>query len=360
MRCLDDPDDWVRNEIARAFTAERVIVPVLVEGTAPIQKRALRTVPEIVRLVDLQCVQLSTKRWRTDCDGIMALLADHGAEPPTVAPVSTPPVDPTASSPTTAGTWTETFLKLGLVAMIARLMWVQDRGQERKQAGDRAQAATDFSEVIADGPKYLGTLRDLQAKTAGNAQDEELRKKGIDQLQALVMKAYSGRVDVRRADGDIEGALTDCDAAIELLPEHPRAYVLRAELRQGTGDLIGALADFDRAVARVPEDAALLTQRGLLQERRGDLMAAREDYRNAIRLDPHLPDRMYGDGQRCEKAGDLEGALKKYDDAIRLSPDHAGALQSRAAVREQHGDTGGSLKDRLSAFEASARGARRT
>jgi TIR domain len=78
IRRLDDPDDWVRQEIEFAIAAKRIIIPLLVDGAAPIEKRALRTVPQIEALAEAQAVPLATKQWNLHFDAVVALLTKYG------------------------------------------------------------------------------------------------------------------------------------------------------------------------------------------------------------------------------------------------------------------------------------------
>jgi len=51
---------------------------------------------------------------------------------------------------------------------------------------------------------------------------------------------------VKRARGDLDGALADYNRAIELKPDMAAAYNNRAEIKRAKADLEGALADFSR------------------------------------------------------------------------------------------------------------------
>ena len=80
-RRLDDPDDWVRVEIASALRREIAVIPVCVGG-AELPKQA--TLPEdISRLLDYQAVNVSTASFRNDMSG---LARDIRAIPNRLAP----------------------------------------------------------------------------------------------------------------------------------------------------------------------------------------------------------------------------------------------------------------------------------
>jgi hypothetical protein len=78
IRRLDDPEDWVRQEIEQALAAKRTIVPLLVDGASLIEARALRTVPQIQQLATVHALPLATKRWDSDLEVLVGLLMKHG------------------------------------------------------------------------------------------------------------------------------------------------------------------------------------------------------------------------------------------------------------------------------------------
>lgn len=87
VRRLDEPDDWVRLEIETALGTQRTVIPVLVDGATPVNKRAFRTAPTVAALADLQAIELSTKQWRATFDPLVARLEEFGfqrtaADPP--------------------------------------------------------------------------------------------------------------------------------------------------------------------------------------------------------------------------------------------------------------------------------------
>ncbi len=77
-RCLNVSNDWVRQEIELALKRKLKIVPVFLEDTHWPGKRALQTVPAIVRLGDLQGLPLRRKDWQTDLESLVELLIDWG------------------------------------------------------------------------------------------------------------------------------------------------------------------------------------------------------------------------------------------------------------------------------------------
>jgi tetratricopeptide (TPR) repeat protein len=105
--------------------------------------------------------------------------------------------------------------------------------------------------------------------------------------------AYCSRAGVRRADGDLDGALRDFTMAIRLglkYRESIIAYGNRGMIRFETGDYQGAIEDFSCVIDRHPRQKGLmkaaLIQRALAKEKIGDRDGAGVDRRLAKLLSP--------------------------------------------------------------------------
>jgi tetratricopeptide (TPR) repeat protein len=134
--------------------------------------------------------------------------------------------------------------------------------------------------------------------------------------------AYNNRADLRKANGDVEGALDDLNQALRFNPHYVPAYCSRGNIRRGKGDLAGALAD----------------------------------YNQAIRLDPNYANAYNGRGRIRQARGDLDGALADYDHAIHLAPLHANAHNNRGNARRAKGDLVGAIADYAQAVQLEASG----
>jgi len=65
---------------------------------------------------------------------------------------------------------------------------------------------------------------------------------------------------------DLEGALADCNRAIELKPDFAVAYNNRGMVKQVKGDLDGALEDYNKALNLKPDLKAARTNRDKAQQ----------------------------------------------------------------------------------------------
>ena len=60
----------------------------------------------------------------------------------------------------------------------------------------------------------------------------------------------------KKAKGDLDGAITDYDKAIALIPDNASAYIIRGAAKKAKGDIDGAITDYDKAIALKPDDAS--------------------------------------------------------------------------------------------------------
>ena len=67
-------------------------------------------------------------------------------------------------------------------------------------------------------------------------------------------QAYINRGILLNAAGDLKGALTDCNAALELRPRSYRWLTLRGEIKEKLGDFEGAVEDYDRSLELAPAE----------------------------------------------------------------------------------------------------------
>jgi hypothetical protein len=139
-RRLDNDEDWVRREIAHALRRGITVLPVLVDGAAPLTAQALPA--DIARLADLQYVRLDR---RTDARDAQ-VLGDHILRllPPDRTPPGGAP-DParTRRPGAPAGRRVGLLAVLGVVLVLAGLLtWRLQYGSDRSAAAARTRTVT--------------------------------------------------------------------------------------------------------------------------------------------------------------------------------------------------------------------------
>ncbi|MCZ7554607.1 MAG: tetratricopeptide repeat protein [Anaerolineales bacterium] len=151
--------------------------------------------------------------------------------------------------------------------------------------------------------------------------------------------------EVRRKQGDHEGAIADYTEALRLNPALVVAYNNRGLARREKGDLDGAIADYTEAIRLNPGFAVAYTNRGYMFQEKGDLDGAIADYTEAIRLDPKDKWPYNRRGYARLVQGDHDGAIADGTEAIRLDPADALGYSNRGIARHLKGDHDGAIAD---------------
>ncbi|UQA61754.1 tetratricopeptide repeat protein [Polyangium aurulentum] len=131
---------------------------------------------------------------------------------------------------------------------------------------------------------------------------------------------FTNRGTERQEAGDLEGAIADFTAAIELSPGELAPRYNRGNARALSGDLEGAFADYTEALRISPEFAPAHQRRGLARQRMGDLEGAMRDLDTALRLDSTDP---LAHGERAALRaliGDFDGAVSDAERALEIAP----------------------------------------
>lgn len=97
-RRLNVPGDWVRTEIEAGLKAVPWVVPVLVDGAAPLTALALQTVPSIEKVAELQAMKVCRDTWSSDVEAMTNYLCDRGFQRrdslSSEVPAASSPVEP--------------------------------------------------------------------------------------------------------------------------------------------------------------------------------------------------------------------------------------------------------------------------
>jgi len=96
--------------------------------------------------------------------------------------------------------------------------------------------------------------------------------------------AYVNRGAAFEAQGDLDAAAADYQAAIDINRNYADAYFGRGNVRRSRGDLDGAMADFDLTTRLRPRDPSGFANRGAVHHVRGDFALAEADYARALEL----------------------------------------------------------------------------
>ncbi|MEM9955360.1 MAG: tetratricopeptide repeat protein, partial [Chloroflexota bacterium] len=127
--------------------------------------------------------------------------------------------------------------------------------------------------------------------------------------------------------------------AIQLKPDYAEAYNNRGIVRKAQGDLNGAIQDYTESIRLNNSELHLpYNNRGNAYEVQGDLDTAIQDYNQAIQLKPDYADAFINRGIAHKAQGDLDTAIQDYNQAIQLKPDYADAFINRGIAHKAQGD----------------------
>ncbi|HVG34005.1 MAG TPA: tetratricopeptide repeat protein [Pyrinomonadaceae bacterium] len=197
------------------------------------------------------------------------------------------------------------------------------------------------------------SAEDYLKSAIGHVRSKEPDKALTDLDQAVKLnprlaEAFLLRASVRDQKGDKEGALSDYNTAIDLMPAGPgieAAYNNRSLIRLIKGDGVGALTDINMAIKLNPVVPAFYNQRAIIKLQSGDADGAVADYEKALALSPKLPSAYYGRGAYRFQKGDFDGAISDFSRAIELKQDYSSAYVSRGLAHGLKGDIDPAIED---------------
>ena len=191
----------------------------------------------------------------------------------------------------------------------------------------------------------------------------------------------------RTEHGDLYGALSDAERAVDLNPKDGDAYLTRgrgnagigrheqaivdftqapdypdnsyfprpmflffcywdkADSKVALGNQAGAIADYDSAIKCNPNIPEVYHNRGHCKAELGNHAGAIADYGRAIKLNINIPEVYHNRGHCKAELGDHAGAIADYDHAIKLNQTDAAAYLNRGISKAELGDHAGAIAD---------------
>ncbi|MBT4503234.1 MAG: tetratricopeptide repeat protein [Gemmatimonadetes bacterium] len=218
------------------------------------------------------------------------------------------------------------------------------------------QEGEDVASVVAEGLHLFPDERLLLLQNGvvqATARDEEVRKRGVDQVDLLVQGEDGRRIDIelqqmaaniyaRAAKGYVrKGAYERCilalRQALRYAPQRVSLVHFLATILENTGRHKEAIAAFERCVELEKDPAKNFTNYMRLAVNRheqGDLSGAVDAMENSLRIDSGSADVHFGLGNLRYQNGQRELAVAAYREAIRIRPDSRVYTQLAAALEE--------------------------
>ena len=208
---------------------------------------------------------------------------------------------------------------------------------------------------------------------------------------------YIERAIARTEHGDLYGALSDAERAVDLNPKDGDAYLTRgrgnagigrheqaivdftqapdypdnsyfprpmflffcywdrADSKVALGNQAGAIADYDSAIKWNPNIPEVYHNRGHCKAELGNHAGAIADYDSAIKLNINIPEVYHNRGHCKAELGNHAGAIADYDHAIKLNQTDAAAYLNRGISKAELGDHAGAIADYDHAIKLNAK-----
>ncbi len=126
--------------------------------------------------------------------------------------------------------------------------------------------------------------------------------------------------------GDFQGAFDDCSKAIEINPKNVRAYVNRGIAKERTSDFQGAIDDYNKALELDPDNDKAYANRGIAKGNLGDNQDAIKDFNKALEINCDNIEAYFNRGVAQSKLGDNQGAIKYFEEVLKRDPHHIQAI----------------------------------
>ncbi|WP_204103777.1 MULTISPECIES: CHAT domain-containing tetratricopeptide repeat protein [Spirulina sp. CCY15215] len=137
--------------------------------------------------------------------------------------------------------------------------------------------------------------------------------------------------------GDIRGALSCCEQAIEIQPNYLDAYNGRGTALNEMGRKEEAIADFNKALEIQPNDHHAYTGRGTALREMGRKEEAIADFNKALEIQPNDHHAYNGRGNALNDMGRHEEAIADYNKALEIQPNFHIAYNNRGFALKDMG-----------------------
>ena len=147
-------------------------------------------------------------------------------------------------------------------------------------------SATDFA--FGWSPKW-DQCKDINNKATADralaACNDILKDRSEQPNYAMALR---NRCGIKYTKGDYDGALADCDRALELEPKSDIGYERRGLSWLEKGDDAHAMADLESSLQLNPDNPYSLLARGHLRQKRGDTAGGDADVARAKKIKPDI------------------------------------------------------------------------
>ena len=195
-----------------------------------------------------------------------------------------------------------------------------DHAKVSVQIADQALANTNLK---PDEKANLTYQRGLAKSAQGQLDEAVADFEAAIRLNTKFLAAYTAAADALARSGKADQARTAFNRAVQAFPDNPLVYNNRGMFLQQVNKLDEAVADFTRAIEIDGNYFYSYTNRGFTLMKKGDLQAAEADFSASLKANPSQP-MVYGlRGNARFQQGKADQAISDHRKAVELSPNSA-------------------------------------
>ncbi len=166
-----------------------------------------------------------------------------------------------------------------------------------------------------------------------------------------IPRAWNNRGVVKKDKGDNQGALSDFNRAIELMPEFHEAYNNQGIALFNLGRINESLASFTKAVELDSTYTDAFCNRGIVRAKTNDPGGSISDLTRTLRIDPDYLKAYTGRAEAKIMISDFNGAVSDCDKALSLNANFADAYSVKAFAYYNQGKYPESITNYSKAIE---------
>ena len=195
-----------------------------------------------------------------------------------------------------------------------------EEGDERQARSSLAMAATNDGESWWQYHLMAGRLALLPGPSHDARVAEAAFKRALIRRKTPSAQLYALRALAREELANVSGALSDCEAALELSSANALALAVRGFLRTTENDKERGLEDVEKALELDPTGLEMLYHRGLVHLLHEETGPALDYFESALAQSSKDARVLFALGQVHEQDGDLQLAIEYVEEAVALSP----------------------------------------